>query len=93
MSSNFRLLDPKSIKTNRYQTRIVNIKPRLFFRYSFQISAEVSFQIAVTKTEYLDGIVPVIALNEISATLSDISKVFERDDIFTLLKISAGYFK
>jgi len=42
------------------------------------------FRIAVTKTEYLDGIVPVVALNTIRAShgLSDRPQVFEMDDIF-----------
>jgi len=31
--------DLKSIKTNRYQTRPVDIKLRLFLRYPFRISA------------------------------------------------------
>ena len=39
---------------------------------------------AVTKTEYLDGIVSVIELNTVRTShgLSDISQVFEGADIF-----------
>ena len=40
---------------DRYQIWTVNIKPRLFYRCPFLISAEVSFQIGVKRTEYFDG--------------------------------------
>ena len=44
-----------------------------------------SFQIAVTKTEYLNVIVLVIALKAIRGK-SDISQVLEVDDVFSFAK-------
>jgi hypothetical protein len=38
-SPNLTYLDMKSTKTNKYRTRTESIKPKLFFRYPFLISA------------------------------------------------------
>ena len=70
-------------QNNRYQIGTVNIRPRLFFRSPFLISAEVSFEIAVTKTEYFDGADSALLWLYAIRAKSDMSQVFEVDDIFT----------
>jgi hypothetical protein len=56
----------------------------------------VSFQTAVTTTEYLDGIIPVIALNSIRAKsgfLADMSKVLRPTDILGVPQAIKGFDK
>ena len=71
----------KSTKVYRHQILTVNIKPRLFFRSPFLISAEVSFEIAVTKTEYFDGADSALLWLYAIRAKSDISQVSEVGEI------------
>ncbi len=84
--------DLEFIKTNRYQTRTVNIKPRSFLRYPFVTSGIVYFKYLGVIPRSETALFRVISITDLQfSPFSDMSlehKIFSHGRIFALIAVS-----